>query len=741
MDASDWTAWEGTVWPNIYKCTIPFTPDHDVGSILFDHGRAWGIRVRVKNDQNRVENGHVFNGIEHFDSFEGKFTPYDGLKNNLEFYYDSKTGTIYLYCDYGLPDEVFESIELCDKGHGIRGESENVVIDNLAVYGSGSFAIGYHEGNSWETEDPSVAHIGGIGYNGYYDMPVNVTVQNCAFYYCGGSDFIQYPEPYNQDYAVPYADVVRALDASAQNFTVQNCYSIQLSTACQDAFSAEPSDAPILYGTTTAFRAAGITAEVAAVSLRDNNSTLHSPGYGYEKDHKKVIVTAEQQENVIHLYADDERQEIVGFGACTTPGYAESLMGCEPEIVEKVVTKLYDAEEGAGLSLHRVQIGAGNGYNDCCSISETEWNDAAEEPNLWMLDQVTKQTKEITIITCPWSPPAWMKTTNAFDNGTEGIEPRLEKEHYDDFAQYFVDIYRLYESRGYTIKYMAIQNEPGVGSGNACCLYTHEEMMEVAKVVTNRFKEEGIDIVVCINDEADPATAWGAMHYYEANDQDFLENGIGALTLHGYKYNAGMLSATDLGRYGLPMFQTERSSTVLEYRPITNQMMMRFGNELGDYLQHGFSGWCHWTGAMRVDSLGTPAYDALDDNSVAKDGMKLFAFSNETGEFLYGREYFAVGQYAKFMRPGFVRVGSDSGNPNLRVTCAKDPETGKLITVVVNNGLEDYTVTIDGLTATAARLVRSGEGENWAEVGNVDIIDGVATVTFKAQTITTVVEE
>ncbi len=187
VDASGAESWAETDVKDVYRYTgIIGGFAHNVGTIIFDGGRAWGIHVsKLSIDENRekykageeyrLDNGTVFNGLETYTTPYGPFSGYKDLKGNLEFYHDMASEELFLMCKGGNPGEVFKSIELVDYGHGIQLVSDtktprdmiyhcakNIIIDNIEIFGTGSHGIG---GGNFE----------------------DITVQYCTFRWIGGS--------------------------------------------------------------------------------------------------------------------------------------------------------------------------------------------------------------------------------------------------------------------------------------------------------------------------------------------------------------------------------------------------------------------------------------------------------------------------------------------------------------------------------------------------------------------------
>lgn len=205
VDGSGAEKWLPTEYENIYMFDGEFDFDHNVGNIVFDNGRAWGIQIQKTKGGTRHDIGRVFNGLEWFETTKGEFKDHGTLDNNLEYYNDLDTKKLYLYCKDGNPGDVFKSIEIVDRGHGISiREYFDVTIDNLEIFGAGSHGIG---GGSM----------------------VNVTVQYCTLKWIGGS--IQGMYIFGRDHGTRLGNAVESY-GNSDRFTIHHCYASQIYDCC-----------------------------------------------------------------------------------------------------------------------------------------------------------------------------------------------------------------------------------------------------------------------------------------------------------------------------------------------------------------------------------------------------------------------------------------------------------------------------------------------------------------------------
>ena len=218
IDASDPNDWVLTDAENVwmYKPAIPYVKD--VGSVIFNHGECWGIKICLNHKTGErcdMQRGSgmsildVWNGRKFVHRERGPFGGYKDIKGDLEFFHRySGHEHLYLNCPDGNPGEVFDSIELSLRKTIVVGNVEGVTIDNLCFKYVGIHAIG----------------AGGWCHN--------FTIRNCEFGWIGGSS--QFPEIYERKGDAPFGDDTTRLGnaveiyGTADNYTVENNYFYQI---------------------------------------------------------------------------------------------------------------------------------------------------------------------------------------------------------------------------------------------------------------------------------------------------------------------------------------------------------------------------------------------------------------------------------------------------------------------------------------------------------------------------------
>jgi hypothetical protein len=89
------------------------------------------------------------------------------------------------------------------------------------------------------------------------------------------------------------------------------------------------------------------------------------------------------------------------------------------------------------------------------------------------------------------------------------------------------------------------------------------------------------------------------------------------------------------------------------------------------------------------------------------------------------KEYYVMGQFSRFVRPGAVRIGATSSDPTVKASAFVDGT--KLIVIVMYDSppglFFERPVRIElgagGPCVKRASLVRTGDGENWIDLPQV----------------------
>ena len=172
-------------------------------------------------------------------------------------------------------------------------------------------------------------------------------------------------------------------------------------------------------------------------------------------------------------------QTMLGFGGAFTEAGAVTLQKLPAAKQEEIIQAYFGSEQGLGYTFCRTHINScdfalGNyayadkeGDFELTSFS-IERDRTALIPFIKSVQKAAK--RDLTIFASPWSPPAWMKTTGAMNQGG-----KLREDCRDAWARYYVRYIQEYAKEQISIWGLTVQNEPDSVQPWDSCLYSGGE--------------------------------------------------------------------------------------------------------------------------------------------------------------------------------------------------------------------------------------------------------------------------
>lgn len=345
-------------------------------------------------------------------------------------------------------------------------------------------------------------------------------------------------------------------------------------------------------------------------------------------------------------------QEIDGYGAALT-GSSAYLMNrkLSAQARQELLKKLFDPENGIGISYVRLTMGASD-----FSLSDFSYNDMPpgrtdfelEHFSLSQdLDDVVPVMKEILAIApdlkimgSPWSPPAWMKTNGSMIGG------RLRRDSYDVYARYFVRYIQEMQALGIRIHSVTPQNEPLYFTASYPCMemQANEQLVFVRDYLGPRFKEAGIETDIIIYDHN-----WDITDYAITILNDpIARNFIAGSAFHGY---GGHVS-------GMSVVHNAHPDRELHFTEISGGgWATDFAANLMWYMRNIFIGTANnWSRSAMMWNLALNEYDGPQNNGCS-NCRGVVTIDQDTGQITYNEEFYSIGHFSKFVRPGARRTG------------------------------------------------------------------------------------
>jgi glucuronoarabinoxylan endo-1,4-beta-xylanase len=380
-------------------------------------------------------------------------------------------------------------------------------------------------------------------------------------------------------------------------------------------------------------------------------------------------------------------QRIDGFGA--------SSAWTATNISDALADQFFSPELGIGLSLLRVQIKpAGN-----TAELGTARKAAARGAKVWG---------------APWSPPAEWK-----DNGSTINGGSLLDAHRADWANRLAAFASSMAAEGIPLVAISAQNEPNYKATWDTCLYTPAQLVTfVRDFLGPALAAQNLTVPVM----APETQGWDQFKKFaDPLIADSVTVGmLGPIATHHYggspfDYPAAKAAAKVL-------WETEVSDDkIVKTLDSTIDSGLRVAAMIHENLVQGnVSAWHYWW-LMPGTGDGNGALTA--------------------SAMLLPRAY-ALGNWSKFVRPGFVRVAATPLSQDyLYVSAFHDPAGGRIAVVAVNQKYSDLQqdFTIAGGAVSEMTPWLTAEGTNLQAQAAVSVVDGKFTAVLPARSVTTFV--
>jgi O-glycosyl hydrolase len=301
----------------------------------------------------------------------------------------------------------------------------------------------------------------------------------------------------------------------------------------------------------------------------------------------------------------------------------------------------------------------------------------------WNLLKNLKAKGVETFILTSWSPPAWMKTNLSLDHftagytlNTHGTTNRLDFTMYEEFAESMVAVVKAFQQRaGIDLLAIGLQNEPAFHEPYPSAILGPNEFVQLIKVVGRRFRQEGIATKLYMPEHVSQFVA-DINQYLSAVKADAeADEYLDILAIHGY--------GSDGITPGQPDFDEWEA--------------YRDSSTAGDHPKEVWMSETHKDYDSFDDALSIAGaiYGALNYGNVSL--WTQWAFE---GPFVQQGSptgmLYAMGNFAKFIRPGDVRIDAQSGHDDILATSFVDRKTGRTTVVLINKGNEPLSVKVDG---------------------------------------------
>jgi glucuronoarabinoxylan endo-1,4-beta-xylanase len=400
-----------------------------------------------------------------------------------------------------------------------------------------------------------------------------------------------------------------------------------------------------------------------------------------------------QADSLVQIDLAKVHQAIVGFGASS--GWTS------PAMDDYQADAFFTVEKGLGFSLLRLRIAPDGTTLELATAKQA----IARGASVWA---------------SPWTPPAEWKDNNDVNNGGH-----LLPEHHQDWADRLVSFAKNAAAEGVPLIGLSAQNEPGYipqpPNSWESCQYTAESLTRfIRDYLGPTLKKNGLNIPV-IAPETD---GWATLDSFAnalMTDKEALAY-IGPIATHSYNGTAHLLASVQ--STGHQIWQTEYTDLRSTRDTGMGSALIIASNMHEDLVYGNVSAWHHW---QFIGADPYPYSGLMENNKFTRRGC-------------------VMGNWSRFVRPGFVRVeATPSPRTNILVSAFCNQATGRLVIVLVNlrdNQLQQEGFITNGTLPSAFTVWTTSDTLALKQSGSIPVSrKGMFRLMLPARSVTTLVSE
>jgi len=383
------------------------------------------------------------------------------------------------------------------------------------------------------------------------------------------------------------------------------------------------------------------------------------------------------QDSTIAIDDHQTFQTIDGFGFALTGGSAQHLAHMDPANRAALLKELFawDATR-IGISYLRISIGSSDLNDHVYSYDDLPTGETDPElakfslaPDrtdvLPILKEILAINPDIQILGSPWSAPAWMKTNNDSKGG------KLKPEYYETYANYFVKYIQGMKAEGIKIAAITIQNEPlNEKNTPSMQMLATEEALFIKDHLGPAFKAAGIRTKIILYDHNCDVPEYPISILNDPLVNPYVDGS-------GFHLYGGEIAAMSQVHNAYP----HKNLYFTEYMAVEPTEPARIS--VARPVQGTFIGALqNWSRNVLLWNLAANSkFEPHTDNG----GCPICqgAVTIDGNEVTRNLAYYAMAHFSKFVRPGSVRIASNSPPP-LPNVAFKFP-AGKTVLIVVND--------------------------------------------------------
>jgi O-glycosyl hydrolase len=435
----------------------------------------------------------------------------------------------------------------------------------------------------------------------------------------------------------------------------------------------------------------------------------------------------------------EQFQTIQGWGT-SLAWWANIIGGWSNSQRTALADALYDPNKGIGLNVVRYNFGADGPGNVCESQMKAGRNIPSFEPTqgnyVWTNDanqlwfaQAAKARGANVFEGFVNSAPAWMLLNSCTAGGTSG-QDNLSSAHYNDFASYIATIAQhFHDSFGITLQTVEPFNEPlgtwWTSSGTQEGMYVSRATQNtIIPLVKTALVQNGASAYTSVAAPDDNTVTWSVGDYTSYSSSTQAD--ITQWNTHSYggSDSARAYAYTNIGQKdGKRLWMSEwgikaQGSNIAAALALSHQIL---------------------DDEQNLHPVAWVAWQAVNEAGDTPDSVWGLAYRDSNNNISYPSRYYAMGNYSKFVRPGYIMINNSDAN----TFTTYNPTTKSLVIVATNSTTSSEAVSYDlskfSSVGTTAIPYQTTASENLQQLTGISIANSAFSATLPAQSITTFV--
>ena len=382
----------------------------------------------------------------------------------------------------------------------------------------------------------------------------------------------------------------------------------------------------------------------------------------------------------------DVKQPIDGFGA-SSAFFGQTLTNDQADL-------LFDAKKGIGLSLLRMMIGVPDDTQSDGTEPTTGADPVATAPELATAQQAVARGAKVWA--AAWTPPPIWKTTNskngsmaASDAGAGFATNTLMPAHYQDYANYLANFVTLVTSANPPVPLYGLSpaNEPDYVPTYDGCEWAPDDLTTfIGQFLGPTFATQWPNVKIIAPETVNCPSCDTYVAPLLADPM--ASKALSIVAAHEYGANSPVTydKPAQAGKeFWQSEWSTENANGDTPDPTMTNAITI--ATQVHNYMTTtGVNAWHYW--ALYA------TWDDFDTNTTRQNPALIQPAVDGGAPYAFKRAY-ALGNWSKFVRPGFVRIGAtDTPVPGLLVEAYRD-NSNDLAIVAVNTTAAPVTQTFN----------------------------------------------